>query len=171
MAVRAAMVPTGLMDLVLLVFQLLLDAVTTGSMPTADVGKLVVSRLLGYGVVIGASVIKVPQILAVVRSGSAKGINPLSLEIETFAFAVALANMIQTGLPFSGYGELVFVVSQNLVLDIIVHSRNNAGAVRATAPTAIFGTRRTATRRDATRERAAAAERRTCAGPAAARSP
>ena len=133
-------VPEAPVALVNFVLSLAVALVTKGEFPAADVFKALVSRVLGYAVVAGAAVIKLPQILAVLRSGSADGISALSLEIESLAYGVSLASMLQSKLPFSAYGDLVFVVVQNAVLLSLVHMKSDVGFVRATAPSAVMGT-------------------------------
>lgn len=43
---------------------------------------------MGYALVLGGAVVKLPQIVTVLRSKSAKGLNILSIELEVLATAV-----------------------------------------------------------------------------------
>lgn len=48
---------------------------------------LIISRLLSYGIILGALILKVPQILKVTRARSAKGLALSSYWMETFGYA------------------------------------------------------------------------------------
>ena len=115
----------------------------SGNIPEASLLSSLASKVLGYCIVAGASVIKLPLIINVLRAakGVDLGISLVSLEIETFAFGVTLANMLNTGLPFSAYGELVFVMIQNnLLLAIVAGKSDKVSFIRASVPTTLMGT-------------------------------
>lgn len=77
---------------------------------------------MGYGIVAGASLLKLPQILGVLRSGSAAGLNLASFELENIGYSIHTAYGFILGLPFSAYGEAVIILLQNtLLLSIIYH--------------------------------------------------
>lgn len=88
---------------------------------------------LGYGVVAGASVVKLPQIIAVARSGSAAGLSPLAAELEEAALACAAAYGLAAALPFSAYGESLFLLAQNTVLLGLIYVLTGARARGAAA--------------------------------------
>lgn len=71
---------------------------------------------LGLGIVFGASLVKLPQILAVWRSRSAEGLSSISYELEEVGLAVMSANGFIMGLPFSAFGEAIFLLLQNTLL-------------------------------------------------------
>lgn len=62
---------------------------------------------LGLGIVAGSAVVKLPQVLNVVRAGSADGLNPLSFELETMGLCIAATYGFLLQLPFSAFGEVV----------------------------------------------------------------
>ena len=48
--------------------------------------KFTASKLVGYLIVLGAVVVKVPQILKILVNCSTKGINPISYYVETTTY-------------------------------------------------------------------------------------
>lgn len=82
--------------------------------------KLAISKALGLGIVGAASIVKVPQILKLVASGSGAGLSVLSYVIETAAYAVSLAYSARSGFPFSTYGETALIAAQNVIITVLV---------------------------------------------------
>ena len=107
--------------------------VLDGRLPPADVTKTLISKAssahtkrhcptqanshadlrsaalqgLGYGILAGSVLVKVPQLLNVLRAGSAAGLSPLSCELETLGLVIAVTYGFLMGLPFSAFGETV----------------------------------------------------------------
>ena len=79
------------------------------------------SQALGYAIVAGASLLKVPQILGILNSGSAAGLNMASFELENIGFSIHTAYGIVLGLPFSAFGEAVIILLQNTFLLAIIY--------------------------------------------------
>ena len=71
---------------------------------------------LGYGIVVGAAGLKLPQIRSVLRSRSAEGLNFSSFELENIAFSIHTAYGFVLGLPFSAFGEAAIILVQNTFL-------------------------------------------------------
>lgn len=82
--------------------------------------KLAVSKALGVGIVAASSVVKVPQVLNLVRSRSAAGVSFLSYLLETASYLVSLAYNVRHGFPFSTYGETALILGQNVVIAVLV---------------------------------------------------
>ncbi|CCG82804.1 Putative uncharacterized protein [Taphrina deformans PYCC 5710] len=98
--------------------------------------KLGVSKALGVGIVAGGSIVKVPQILKLVNSGSSAGISVLSYILETTAFLITLGYNVRQGFPFSTYGESAFIAIQNVFITLLaLHygKQNSAAAVTVVA--------------------------------------
>jgi len=74
--------------------------------------KATFTTLLGYALVLGAAVVKLPQLYNVVLKG-AEGLSTLSLFIENLGFSVTIADAVQAGIPFDKYGESMFIVAQS----------------------------------------------------------
>ena len=68
------------------------------------------------------------------------GLAASTFEIEAFAFGVNLSNMTMSGMPFSAYGELVFVIIQNVIILMLIHAKTTNNMMRATGPIVLMGT-------------------------------
>ncbi len=93
--------------------------------------KLAVSKGLGVGIVAASAVVKVPQILNLVRSQSAAGVSFLSYLLETTSYLVSLAYNVRNGFPFSTYGETAFILVQNIVITLLVLHYGGRSALAA----------------------------------------
>ncbi|KAL2018389.1 hypothetical protein VTK56DRAFT_867 [Thermocarpiscus australiensis] len=82
--------------------------------------KLAVSKALGIGIVGVSAVVKVPQIVKLVRSRSASGVSFLSYLLETSSYLISLAYNVRNAFPFSTYGETALVLGQNVVITVLV---------------------------------------------------
>lgn len=82
--------------------------------------KLAVSKALGLGIVAASSVVKVPQVLNLVRARSAAGVSFLAYLLETTSYLVSLAYNARRGFPFSTYGETACILAQNVVITVLV---------------------------------------------------
>ncbi|KAI8333714.1 hypothetical protein BC941DRAFT_434270 [Chlamydoabsidia padenii] len=84
--------------------------------------KYTVSKGLGLGIVLGGSIVKVPQIMTIVSHGSAQGLSLLSYLIETLSYTITLAYNIRQDNPFSTFGEILFITLQNLIIASLILS-------------------------------------------------
>ncbi|KPV74015.1 uncharacterized protein RHOBADRAFT_37877 [Rhodotorula graminis WP1] len=100
--------------------------------------KLALSKGLGLGMVAGGAILKVPQILTVVNSGSARGLSLSSYVLDTAATAITVAYNLRSGFPFSTYGEMVFLLAQNAVLITLITSYSARPTVPRLVPLALF---------------------------------
>lgn len=82
--------------------------------------KFLISNCLSYGVVVGASILKVPQILAIHRRKKAEGISLTANYIELLSYVISTSWGIVQGLQFRDYGENVFIFVQLIVLVLMV---------------------------------------------------
>jgi len=85
-----------------------------------DCLKLGISKGLGIGIIAASAVVKVPQILKLIRSKSADGVSFLSYLLETSAYIISLAYNFRNGFPFSTYGETALIVGQNIIISVLV---------------------------------------------------
>eukprot|EP00898_Chlorokybus_atmophyticus_P002840 jgi/Chlat1/3557/Chrsp234S03554 len=93
----------------------------TGRLPDPDCLSLVISRLLGYALVAGGALVKLPQIWAVLSAKSADGLAVESYEAETLGYAIALCYALRQPIPFSAYGELAFLLAENSYLVALLY--------------------------------------------------
>ncbi|KAI0916721.1 hypothetical protein AcW1_007903 [Taiwanofungus camphoratus] len=82
--------------------------------------KYSLSKGLGVGIVIGGSIMKVPQLLLIVSARSARGLSLSAYVLETLSYAVTLAYSYRNEFPFSTYGENFFLTLQNAVITLLI---------------------------------------------------
>jgi len=82
--------------------------------------SLVISKLLGYLIIAGSLILKVPQILKIVGAKSAEGISLSSVILELFGFLISCAYSFRKGFPFGTYGESAFIIVQNLIIIYLI---------------------------------------------------
>jgi mannose-P-dolichol utilization defect protein 1 len=77
---------------------------------------LIISKLLGYAIILVSLNFKVPQIRNMLNSKSAEGLSGFSMYVETFIFLLTILYNIHYGNPLSTYGENIIILSQNLII-------------------------------------------------------
>ncbi|KAF5332394.1 hypothetical protein D9758_017372 [Tetrapyrgos nigripes] len=102
--------------------------------------KYAFSKALGIAIVAGGSVMKLPQILLIVRARSARGISLPSYALETIAYAIQLAYASRNAFPFSTYGENLFLTIQNIIIThlIILYAPPTLDLASSLSPTAFI---------------------------------
>ncbi|CAH8490124.1 unnamed protein product [Schistosoma turkestanicum] len=81
--------------------------------------RATVSKLLGYGIVVGSSLVKIPQVLKVAKCQNAFGLSIISILLELISFTSLSAYSFVNGFPFSAYGEGIFLCIQNFLLAVM----------------------------------------------------
>jgi len=84
--------------------------------------KSAVSKTLGLGIVVGSSLVKLPQVLKIAASGSAEGISFTSVLLELIAISFSGSYSYRNNFPFSSYGESVFLAIQTGIIALLVLS-------------------------------------------------
>ncbi|KAF7357830.1 Mannose-P-dolichol utilization defect 1 protein-like protein [Mycena venus] len=82
--------------------------------------KYSISKGLGIGIVVGGSIVKVPQLLLIVRAQSARGLSLPAYILETLSYAITLEYAYRNEFPFSTYGENLFLTIQNVLITILI---------------------------------------------------
>ncbi|CAO3585398.1 unnamed protein product [Absidia cylindrospora] len=82
--------------------------------------KYAFSKVLGFGIVFGSAIIKVPQMVTIISKQSTKGLSLASYYLETYAYIIILAYNLRQQNPFSTYGEVVFIASQNVLITLMI---------------------------------------------------
>lgn len=93
---------------------------------------LAISKALGIAIITVASVVKIPQILKLVKSESATGLSFTSYVLETASFLITLAYNVRSGWPFSTYGETALILVQDVVIAVLVLHFTKRDAVAGT---------------------------------------
>ncbi|KAI9489460.1 hypothetical protein BDB00DRAFT_884496 [Zychaea mexicana] len=82
--------------------------------------KYAISKALGFGIVLGGSIVKIPQILTIVSAGSARGLSLTSYILETLSCCITFSYNWRQGNPFSTYGETCFLTAQNIIITLLI---------------------------------------------------
>ncbi|KAJ7354651.1 hypothetical protein DFH08DRAFT_1077310 [Mycena albidolilacea] len=82
--------------------------------------KYSISKGLGIGIVLGGSIMKVPQILLITRAQSARGLSLPAYILETLSYAITLLYAYRNEFPFSTYGENLFLTIQNILITLLI---------------------------------------------------
>ena len=101
--------------------------------------KLAVSKGLGIGIIGASSIVKVPQIVKLVRSQSAAGVSFLSYVLETAAYLITLAYNVRNGFPFSTYGETALILGQNVIISVLVLNYSGRATLAAVLVAVLAG--------------------------------
>ncbi|KAG1471416.1 hypothetical protein G6F56_002133 [Rhizopus delemar] len=82
--------------------------------------KLALSKILGLGIVVGGAIVKIPQIVTIIKDGSAQGLSLASFVMETSAYEIILMYNTRLNNPFSTYGEVLFMSFQNIIISLLI---------------------------------------------------
>ncbi|RZC54936.1 hypothetical protein C5167_013807 [Papaver somniferum] len=96
-------------------------SLSDGKFPEKDCLLPLISKILGYCIVAASTTVKVPQILKILKNSSVRGLSLAAFELEVVGYTIALAYCLHNGLPFSAYGELLFLLVQAIVLVAIIY--------------------------------------------------
>lgn len=88
--------------------------------------KGLLSKSLGYAIIAGSILVKVPQILKILSNKSAAGINILSVFLEILAITLNLSYSFVKGFPFSAWGDASFLAIQTAFIAILVLHYNTS---------------------------------------------
>ncbi|XP_063786739.1 mannose-P-dolichol utilization defect 1 protein [Pseudophryne corroboree] len=82
--------------------------------------KILISKILGIGIIVGSVMVKVPQIVKILRSGTAEGLSFQSILLELLALTGTMVYSITHGFPFSAWGEVLFLMVQTLIIGFLI---------------------------------------------------
>lgn len=88
--------------------------------PSAACLSLALSKLLGIGIIIFGSILKIPQIHKIIKHRSARGISLSMYSLEVIAYAISLAYAYRKEMPFSTYGENASLTLQNMIITLLI---------------------------------------------------
>ena len=81
-----------------------------------------IGKAVGYAIVGGSAILKLPQIINILKAGSSKGIPASSYYFETIVFVNTLGNARHQQLAFSEYGENAIIIVQNVVVILLIYN-------------------------------------------------
>ncbi|KAM4536430.1 mannose-P-dolichol utilization defect 1b [Odontesthes bonariensis] len=82
--------------------------------------KIVVSKALGIGIILGSVMVKLPQILKLMRAKSAEGLSFKSVLLELLAITGTMVYSIANKFPFSAWGEALFLMLQTVTIGFLI---------------------------------------------------
>jgi mannose-P-dolichol utilization defect protein 1 len=85
--------------------------------------KSVISKLLGYAIILGSILVKLPQILKIVSSKRIDSLAPSMYILENIGYTIVFGYNFRQGYPFSTYGENIFLLIQGILNNIIYINR------------------------------------------------
>ncbi|EAL89952.1 hypothetical protein KXW98_004661 [Aspergillus fumigatus] len=82
--------------------------------------SLAISKALGIAIVGASAIVKVPQILKLIRSRSSAGVSFVSYALETASLLITLSYGVRNQFPFSTYGESALIAVQDVIVGVLV---------------------------------------------------
>lgn len=82
--------------------------------------KIVMSKALGIGIILGSVLVKLPQILKLMGAKSAEGLSFKSVLLELLAITGTMAYSISNKFPFSAWGEALFLMLQTVAIGFLI---------------------------------------------------
>ncbi|KAG7271423.1 hypothetical protein CRUP_013673 [Coryphaenoides rupestris] len=82
--------------------------------------KVVLSKGLGLGIILGSVMVKLPQILKLMGAKSAEGLSFNSVLLELLAITGTMAYSIANDFPFSAWGEALFLMLQTVAIGFLI---------------------------------------------------
>jgi hypothetical protein len=80
------------------------------------------SKLISYAIITGSAIVKIPQIVNVLKAKSARGLNLNAIYLETVATLLGTCYNLLMGNPFRTYGETALILFQNIIIVLLVWS-------------------------------------------------
>ncbi|XP_018567366.1 mannose-P-dolichol utilization defect 1 protein homolog [Anoplophora glabripennis] len=84
------------------------------------------SKCLGLGIILGSLLVKIPQILKLLKSKSGEGINILSVTLDLTAITIYMSYSFVKQFPFSSWGDTAFLAIQTVIVAVLVLVYQNA---------------------------------------------
>lgn len=82
--------------------------------------KATVSKLLGYAIITGSLILKLPQILKILAAKDVTGLTPASFYMEVLLYVSSTIYNVLRGYPVSAWGENLVILVQNVVLVLLL---------------------------------------------------
>ena len=90
--------------------------------------KALLSKGLGLAIIAGSLLVKVPQVLKILKNKSGEGINLISVLLDLTAITFHMAYSYVNGFPFSSWGDNTFLAFQTAAIAALVFFFNGAKA-------------------------------------------
>ena len=95
--------------------------------------KVTMSKGIGFAIIAGSAILKVPQIFKILKAQSVEGISKYLFYTEIIMLIHSSAYSIQANIPFSVYGESLIILVQNTIIVLLfwVYSKEIGSAEKA----------------------------------------
>jgi len=100
--------------------EILFETQEFGEFMSQGCASQAVSKLLGYGIVAGSMMVKVPQILKMTGSRSSEGISSTSNALDLLMVGATMAYGYSKNMPFAAYGDATFVYAQTAIILLLI---------------------------------------------------
>lgn len=87
---------------------------------SVDCFKSTLSKGLGFAIILGSILVKLPQILKIIHNKSGEGINLLSVTLDLCAITIYLSYNYVKAFPFSAWGDSAFLAVQTVTIAALV---------------------------------------------------
>jgi mannose-P-dolichol utilization defect protein 1 len=81
-----------------------------------DCISITISKILGYGIILGALLVKIPQVFNIMKAKSADGLLLSMFYLEILMYMISGSYNKHLGSPFSTYGENFALLAQNIII-------------------------------------------------------
>lgn len=78
------------------------------------------TKLIGYAIIVGASAVKIPQVLKIFKAKSGAGITVVGVILELLAITFNSCYSIRNNFPFSAWGEAIFLAIETALIAFLV---------------------------------------------------
>jgi len=88
------------------------------------------SKFLGYLIILGAAIVKVPQIMKILKANSVAGLSLEMFVLEIIGYTICTTYGMFNKFPFSTYGETSIIAVQNLVIIYLIFTYRNISMLK-----------------------------------------
>ena len=85
-----------------------------------ECAKTIISKTLGFGIIAGSTVVKLPQIIKILAAKSGEGISVFGTILELLAVVFGAAYGIGKKYPFTSWGEALFLTIETAAIAFFV---------------------------------------------------
>lgn len=78
------------------------------------------TKIMGYAIIVGASAVKIPQVLKIFGAKSGAGITVIGVLLELLAITFNSCYSIRNNFPFSAWGEAIFLALETALIAFLV---------------------------------------------------
>lgn len=103
-----------------LAFQRLVIDLDFTAADSAELFKYSISKLIGIGIISASSIVKIPQIFAILKSQDVRLLSFTGYALEALTYIITCAYNFRVGNAFSTFGETAMLCVQNIVIMLLI---------------------------------------------------